>query len=260
MECSKIFVITHKKIVNHFPSNYSVLQVGKEISNINIDNAIPDNTGNNISYKNQSYCELTGIYWVWKNYYENLPKYIGIVHYRRFFKNNIFNNYIKDSKIEKIMKEYDVILPEKFYFNDNVWDNYYKNGAGKEKDLKELRRIIYENYPDYKNSFDKIMNSKSASYCNMFIMKKESYFEYCKWLFDILFELEKNIDITNYSKEEKRIYGYLSEILLNIWIDKQKLSIKYNNIVKIDDSFFKRIVFYLRNFKRKICNENGEKF
>lgn len=41
-----------------------------------------DNTGDNISFKNKSYCELTTQYWAWKNVE---AEYYGFCHYRRYF-------------------------------------------------------------------------------------------------------------------------------------------------------------------------------
>ena len=62
----------------------------------------------------------------------------------------------------------------------------------------------------------------------VFIMKKEIFDDYCKWLFDILLELENRVDITNYSDYDKRIYGFLSERLFRVWLEK-------NNNIKIKE-------------------------
>lgn len=67
-----------------------------------------------------------------------------------------------------------------------------------------------------------LLSSGSAHECNMFIMKKEIYYQYCAWLFDILFEAEKQIDTTWYSEEEYRIMGYLAERLCGIYYEYLK--------------------------------------
>ena len=64
----------------------------------------------------------------------------------------------------------------------------------------------------------------------MMICKKKKFDEYCHWLFDILFEVEKRTDITNYTVAEARIYGYLSEILLNVWVDYKRLKVKHCDV------------------------------
>lgn len=63
---------------------------------------------------------------------------------------------------------------------------------------------------------------------NMFIMKKKYFNEYCEWLFDILEHVENSIDINNYSKQERRVFGYLSELLTDVWIDKNNISFVEN--------------------------------
>lgn len=92
------------------------------------------------------------------------------------------------------------------------------HGEGRKKDIDEIERIISEKYPEYIESMKDVFSSNEASYWNLAVMKKEDYIEYCQWLFDILFELEKRIDISDYTTAEARIYGYLSEILVNVWV------------------------------------------
>lgn len=55
---------------------------------------------------------------------------------------------------------------------------------------------------------------------NMFVMKKQPLNEYCNWMFAVLAEVEKCTDISNYSVYEQRVYGFLSELLLDVWLEK----------------------------------------
>ena len=59
----KIFVMTHKQFEAPTDSMYVPLQVGHAISPEL--GYLADDTGDNISRKNKSFCELTGIYWLW---------------------------------------------------------------------------------------------------------------------------------------------------------------------------------------------------
>ena len=77
-------------------------------------------------------------------------------------------------------------------------------------------------------AFDKIANGRKLYLYNMFISRKEIFDEYYKWLFDILFELEKRVNISNYTDYDKRIFGFLSERLLSVWLEK-------NNHLKIKE-------------------------
>lgn len=248
MNNTKIFVISHKKIEIELNGEYIPIQVGNG-KNLNY---IRDNTGENISNKNANYCELTGVYWIWKNYqsFEN----IGICHYRRYF---VRNNEILTSKyINKVLKSYDIILPKKFYFKRNIWDNYFLNGYGKEKDLITTKEVIKEKYPEYIDDFNDIMSKNYGSYCNMLITSKENFENYCNWLFDILFEVEKNTDLSNYSKEEARIYGYISELLLNVWVKHNKLKVKECKVKKIDEKIKDKLNMSLHMAYYKFKSKN----
>lgn len=90
------------------------------------------------------------------------------------------------------------------------------------EDLDITLQILKEKYPEYAQTADEYMKSGSAHECNMFIMKKEVYRKYCAWLFDILFEAEKQIDTTWYSVEEYRVMGYLAERLCGIYYEYLK--------------------------------------
>lgn len=87
------------------------------------------------------------------------------------------------------------------------------------RDLDITLQILKEKYPEFAQTADSYMRSETAHECNMFIMKKEIYKNYCAWLFDILFEAEKRIDSTWYSVEEYRVMGYLAERLCGIYYE-----------------------------------------
>ena len=102
------------------------------------------------------------------------------------------------------------------------------------RDLDEIEKIIKMQYPSYIEAFEKVMNSRKLHIYNMFVMNKALFDEYCTWLFDILFTLEKRIDITNYDKYNARVFGFLSERLFNIWLEKKQLKIKTVNVVFLE--------------------------
>ena len=220
----KILVATHKKYV--MPNNdlYLPLHVGKEGKKSL--GYIGDNTGENISIKNSNYCELTGLYWAWKNL--NNLDYIGLCHYRRYFglKNNFIIKYSKNkfnyilnyNDINNLLENYDLILPQKrkriFQTLESNYSQQHYIG-----DLEKCRMVISKLYPNYLNAFDKTMKSHEMVICNMFIMPKKVFDNYCEWLFNILFYLEKELDLSEYSTLQKRVYGFLSERLFNVWLN-----------------------------------------
>ena len=90
-------------------------------------------------------------------------------------------------------------------------------------------------YPEYKEAFEKILKRKSLYAFNMFIMNKNKFNDYMEWLFNIFNELEKTIDISGYDEYNKRIYGFLSERLFNVWIEKQNLKVKEMLLLNIEE-------------------------
>lgn len=246
----KIIVATHKKYWMPNDDVYLPIHVGKEGKKDL--GYIGDNTGNNISVKNANYCELTGLYWAWKNIKTD---YIGLCHYRRYFASkNIYTNNIKKKKAvilrredyEKLLKKYDIILPVKRnYYIETVRSQY--EHAHNKRDLDETERIVAEIYPEYSEAFEKIMGKTKLHILNMFVMRKEVFNQYCCWLFDILFELEKRIDVSNYNQYDARVFGFISERLFNVWIEEQQLKIKEVPIVFLEkQNWPKKVAGFLK--------------
>jgi len=234
----KILVATHKKYWMPKDEVYLPIHVGKKGK----DDLgyIGDDTGDNISYKNPNYCELTALYWAWKNL---SCEYIGLCHYRRYFSHRCISRNLENKKkhilkkedYEKLLIKYDIILPKKRNYYIRTVRNQY-NHAHYKKDLDMVENIIKEFYPDYISSFYKVMSSRSLYIYNMFIMKKFLFDEYCKWLFNILFMLEKRIDISIYDNYNRRIFGFLSERLFNVWLlnINKNIKIKEINIICLE--------------------------
>lgn len=236
MEEIKIIIASHKKYQKPVENIYLPVQVGAE-GKEKIEGYTQDNTGENISTKNPNYCELTGLYWAWKNLN---AKYIGLVHYRRYFteckkipkkENEKFKIVLTEKQIKEKLKNVDIILPKKRkYYIENLYSHYEHTMYI--EPLDETRRIIEEKCPEYLSEFDKLHKRTSAHMFNMFIMKKEILDEYCTWLFDILFELEKRTDASKYDSFHARFYGRISELLLDVWVNKNK--IKYEEVKVMD--------------------------
>lgn len=247
MTCN-IYEITHKECFYRTPSGYIPIQVGRNNTHISLP-YINDESGKSIAHKNSNYCELTAWYWLWKN--AELPDYIGLCHYRRFFvkKVSLFRGgttLIDQEYIERVMREFDIILPQKIDCGMTVKEFYYKHGEGRKKDIEEIEKIIIEKYPEYIETMAKVFNSRESSYWNLAVMKKHDFMEYCQWLFDILFEAEDRIDISDYSAAEARIYGYLSEILLNVWVAKKGLKVHRDSIIFVDEKKWKNLLRRIR--------------
>lgn len=216
-----IYVATHKKA--EFPKEkiYKPIRVGAALNSDDFGYQ-RDDIGDNISNKNKSFCELTATYWIMKNDKSDI---VGLTHYRRYFfkkhKNNKLENVLSEQDIREILKDKDIIVPNStFIIKHNAEKSWEKTHI--KKDYDECRKIIAEKYPDYVEAFEQFSKSRFLYICNMFIARKEIFDEYYKWLFDILFELEKRTDISNYDDYNKRLFGFMSERLFNVWLLKHK--------------------------------------
>ena len=229
----KIIIATHKKYRMPKDDVYLPLHVGAEgKESIGYQG---DNIGNNISKLNPYFCELTGLYWMWKNLKAD---YLGLVHYRRHFcfrkkktdsvkgnsssEENKWKSILSSKEAQLLCKQYDVIVPSKRYYVIESLASHYAHTHYKEH-LEKTREIIEKRYPEYLEFYDKRLNKTSGYMFNMFIMRSDLVDKYCTFVFNILFELDKRIDKSNYSAFQARYPGRVGEILFNVWLDREKI-------------------------------------
>lgn len=190
-----------------------------------LDGLQPDSTGDNISKKNPHYCELTALYWAWKN----CPaEYIGLAHYRRYFARaalcgDKWSRIAGRTELEHALENADVLLPKKRnYWIETNYSQYVH--AHHQQDLTLTRQILQERWPAYIPAYDSVMKRTFGHRFNMFVMRRNALDNYCSWLFDILFELEKRLDISAYSPNDARVFGFVAERLLDVWIETNQIS------------------------------------
>ena len=249
----KIFVCYHKKdkVLNHSP--YIPIQVGKSVAKEELD-MMGDDTGDNISDRNPWYCELTAQYWIWKNIKD--ADYVGLCHYRRYldlkpsfikkFRDYIHENvdyvFHHSCDMEKI-KKYDVILPKKILDPIPIRTQLALCHIAKDVDI--LEDIISELYPDFIPDYNEVIK-KGCCYspCNIVIARKDIYFAYTKWLFDILFEFEKKLSVPMHPYQA-RVMGFYSERLLNVYFHHFKdYKVGYCPMIVIDNSTNINLLYY----------------
>ncbi len=184
------------------------------------EDRVRDDSGDNISEKNREYCELTALYWAWKNLDADIA---GLCHYRRYFASPLDGRqFLQAEEAEHLLEYYDVLLPsERNYVIETNRTQYCNSHHAADIDL--TAEIIRERHPAYSEAFEKRMAMTRGHRFNMIVMKKPLMDEYCEWLFDILFELEKRLDITNYTGKDRRVFGLVAERLLDVWIDAKGL-------------------------------------
>lgn len=244
---------------------YKPIMCGKALINYN-GTIAGDDLFDNISEKNQYYSELTGIYWIWKNTKQEIT---GTCHYRRYFtakpvpklymikrflyfisglykkrfgliytvNTKLFTPKILNAEeLKELFRKYDAILPQARKMKYTVETHYRRYHDIKDLDL--IRTILIEKYPEYIEAFDSVLQGKRLYANNMFVMKDIYYQEFMKWWFDILFEFERRIKLSNYTGYQKRIVGFMAERLLNVWFQNKKL-----NCAELPVIYFKHLKF-----------------
>ncbi|MBB2201037.1 DUF4422 domain-containing protein [Gluconacetobacter tumulisoli] len=218
------------------------IQVGKTLSGEDIY-PVTDGTGDNISERNHSFCELTALYWIWKN--TSGQDYVGLFHYRRHLDFSLVErvedqwgrvvypaldaeyvdaNNLTDAGAAFFIGNKDIILPRLWNVENagsRTMRDHYGNGSHHNiADYDLAIEILKDKYPSYAPFAWKVNESQAGYFTNMFVMRRSIFDQYCAWLFDILFELEKRIDLSEYSIQEDRVFGYISEWLMNIFVEK----------------------------------------
>lgn len=197
---------------------YHPLHVGRAISD---DLGYQgDDSGDNISEVNPLFGELTGIYWVWKN--DITSDVIGVCHYRRFFANSE-HQLLNCNEITDLMSKYDIITTMHSSGDITSYESFAKSHNIADYDI--LGQCLQELYPEYYDSFLYHKNECGGYFGNLMITTSQLYKQYCEWLFSILFKAAEYIDVSGYDLYHARIYGFLSEILMNVWLHHQQLNI-----------------------------------
>ena len=244
----KILVANHKR-APFFKNRYIMpIQVGKALKNFSLGYCVADDTGDNISAQNPHWCELTAIYWAWKNLKAD---YYGLCHYRRYisfeensdynvittFDDTYIQKQLSEENIYKMCSKYDIITGP-------VWDIHpvgidKKMSAyefyGREHivhDLDVTMNVIKEMFPDY---YYAALDSLTSEYCffmNLVAMRKELFYKYCEFMFGVLKEVEKRISIDGRDSYQSRVFGFLAERLSNVfvnYISKEYPTVKIKN-------------------------------
>lgn len=237
------------------------VQTGRAGRDIRLDMK-GDDEGDNISVKSDKYCELTTQYLAWKNVEAD---YYGFMNDCRHFVfreisdpaepygvcvfSEMDEGYqqrlgLNDEEICDCVNGYDVILP----FAVDVTDfgaisnevQFAMLDYLHAEDFDSACRTVLELFPEYEKAVSEFRSGKYAYWYNMFIMKKEIFFDYCQWLFSVLERLEKKIDFTYFTKREMQLFQHLSERLLSIYMvklmeDKPNLKVKHMKVTFVED-------------------------
>jgi hypothetical protein len=177
--------------------------------------------GDNIDHLNPWYCELTGLYYLWKN---STAKFVGLEHYRRFFASpSKTKRRMSKEEIEDILAKHDIITcrfrhhPKVTGFSSG-YDWFQK--AGPADDFNAFIDIMNGKFNGLGDKIADYTQESELVQCNMFVSTKAVVDEYCEWLFPKLAAFDKYYGI---SDKNRRIDGYLAEHIFGLWIRQQRL-------------------------------------
>ena len=244
-----IFIMTHKDFYNNLKNQiYKIVADSPNQLKTKYDLKVIYANKGKIFNKSEAYGEMAKLYYIYELYKNgNLSsKYIGLNHYRRYFQ---FLDDIPD--FDKIFKNYDIILNAKCTLHNNLETQYCTTHIC--KSLHEVIKILKEIKPEYYRTAIESLKSKEIYDCNLFIMKKEDFFKYCEFIYDILFEYDRRHnftcqkDIINYVKNyfpkenisyQMRLEGFLSERLSTIFFKHNFKKIKIFPIITIYNNLY----------------------
>ncbi len=205
-----------------------------------INNLVFDDIGDNISGHNHVLNEYTSIYYAWKHYDELVKSdYVGFCHYRRFFSKNDIDDAVNyDFTVSKPVFPVPLSIAAQYKIYHYI------------QDLQLCANVIKTLYPEYHADFVNFLNTEKTMIapCNMFITTKKNFETWCEFIFPILFQLEREIDVSGRDNYQKRAVCFLSERIFSYWIYKQ---IKNGlNVKQVD-------IIEKLEFKNNTFNERG---
>lgn len=186
--------------------------------------------GDNIDDLNPWYCELTGLYHLWKNTTDDI---IGLEHYRRYFLGD--KKILSETEINDALKDNDIILRRFIYSTHRQRDGFHWLEATNK--MKPFIEFLYQvNEPEFAmHTLHLLKTSPEFAQCNMFIGKRKVIDDYCSYLFGLFDKAD-----FEYFKQYDRIYGYFGEFMFFSWLT-------WNNVKY---TWRKTLTFYADDFKR----------
>ena len=215
-----IYACTHKAFTAPPDPFYRPLFCGAAIPGRESFGYLRDETGENISLKNPYYSELSGMYWIWKNDTEN--EILGLCHYRRYLLDRD-RRLFTEKTAKKALTEYDAVTTKRV-----ILDHPYREAFGGRHNLRDfelLEQAVGKLFPEYMDDFCEIASGRETYFGNMLIAKRDLFSEYSAWLFALLSVVEKDVDMTGYNDYQKRLYGFLSELLLMVYLKHNGLNV-----------------------------------
>lgn len=227
-----IYIVTHKRVDLPKLKGYRAIQVGS--AEEDFPGCLRDDTGDNIADRNASYCELTAMYWIWKN---TDDPFKGLAHYRRYFGRRPLSSRVRDilgyEALIGMLEGRDLLVAKPAVYHVDAREQLLMDCCTPET-FSKLETVIETLSPEYMDAFRTFFAGNRAAQYNMLICRRTLFDDYCAWLFPILFSLEDKVDLSGASAYQKRLFGFVGERLMNVWMLHNRLSVGYLPVVSTE--------------------------
>lgn len=230
-----LYTAYHKAAPRFRSASVTPIHVGRARAATALPDMIGDDTGDHVSERNPAFCELTALYWAWKNAPAE-KTHLGLMHYRRLLDlTGRAEAAATAGSVEALVPRLDIapwlaeveetlaasdadlVLPRLHVMGRSMAENYRR--AHQPQDFAAARAVIAADHPAYLDTFDAVAARNEVRLGNMFLMRRDLVDRYCAWLFDILFKVEAQaLDRALYSPQQRRYLGFLGERLFTIWV------------------------------------------
>ena len=230
----RIYVVMHKLVPAPVDSVYMPILVGPK-ARVAPRTLLTDSRGDNIAHRNPFYCELTALYWAWKN--DDLPDYVGMCHYRRYLYQpgaEGFRGVLSGAHILRLMQDFDILLPEAVPLSANMATQFC--GHHGKRPLFALEKVMREHAPESLAAFYSVMAREKAYFYNIFVMRREAFQDYMAWLFPLLFATEQEMGgftADGRDRYQQRLGGFLAERMLNVYVEYRQMKVREVSLLQI---------------------------
>lgn len=200
--------------------------------------------GDNIDFLNPWYCELTGLYYLWKHVDDEI---VGLEHYRNYFWKN--GHPITETEIKEELKKGDIICGGFSYPAwgcNELFAEFDKQIKGKTLDLC---KVIAQKDEGLANYFIKYLRGQRLWCCNTFIGSKKILNEWAEFIFGLLINFE-DVSPIGPSTNTPRREGYIAEFLFGAWLEYKGYKIVHCDMNKLTTDLKKTLFWVLGPNKR----------
>lgn len=246
----KIYIACHQ--LSPVPQHpfFFPIQVGAALTEERFPGMIPDHTGDHISDSNRSYCELTALYWAWKN---DTAEWQGLFHYRRYLdfrclydvNANIRPYWIANRPTASVLQKagyepleaflkrlcsYEAVVPLPEEMGRTAEEQYVCAPHHHVRDLRLMEKLLRQGDPRDRQAAETYFQSTKLYFGNLFLMRRSLLERYCAWMFPLLEQYDREKDVDGYSSQALRVDGYLAERLLGVFLTRlqtEKAAVAY---------------------------------